>query len=191
MNARRRWLSRVSWMISRARTGRVAPPHATPGPEMSRLGADGRRPLAAASEYLLPARRERDLVVELRRHAVVAAGLLAGCMLFGGARVRHHPRNRPLCLWVIWPKPLELLEVVFYSVCRFCAQRAVWVWAQVWARGRFPSRNGLQRRERRHGGDYDDDSGDRARSKRFRRPPRRGTLCAATIWMVLSVDQDG
>src|SRR5271166_2289307 len=92
---------------------------------------------------------------------------------------------------VIWPKPLELLEVVFYSVCRFCAQRAVWVWAQVWARGRFPSRNGLQRRERRHGGDYDDDSGDRARSKRFRRPPRRGTLCAATIWMVLSVDQDG
>src|SRR5208283_4652051 len=86
MNARRRWLSRVSWMISRARTGRVAPPHATPGPEMSRLGADGRRPLAAASEYLLPARRERDLVVELRRHAVVAAGLLAGCMLFGGAR---------------------------------------------------------------------------------------------------------
>ena|SRR5208283_3332144 len=28
-------------------------------------------------------------------------------------------------LWVIWPKTLELLEVAFYSVCRFCAQRAV------------------------------------------------------------------
>ena len=43
--ARRRRLSRVSWMISRARTHRVTPPHATPGPEMARLGTDGRQPL--------------------------------------------------------------------------------------------------------------------------------------------------
>src|SRR5271166_5600656 len=42
---------------------------------------------AAAFERLLPARREWDLVVERRRHAVVTAGLLARCMLFGGARV--------------------------------------------------------------------------------------------------------
>src|SRR5271165_3039815 len=36
---------------------------------------------------LLPARREWDLAVELRRHAVIAAGLLARGVLFGGARV--------------------------------------------------------------------------------------------------------
>src|SRR5271165_7305501 len=52
----------------------------------------------AAFAHLLPARPERDLVVELRRHAVVATCLLTYCMLFGGARVRHHPRSWPLCL---------------------------------------------------------------------------------------------
>src|SRR5271165_3189960 len=41
----------------------------------------------AAFAHLLPARPERDLVVELRRHAVVATCLLTFCMLFGGARV--------------------------------------------------------------------------------------------------------
>src|SRR5208283_319932 len=34
----------------------------------------------------LGARRERDLVVEFRRHTLVAARLIARCMLFGGAR---------------------------------------------------------------------------------------------------------
>src|SRR5208283_3477360 len=72
----------------------------------------------AAFAHLLPARPERDLVVELRRHAVVATCLLTFCMLFGGARVRRDPHNPPLCLWMRLPKPLGFLELVFSLVCR-------------------------------------------------------------------------
>src|SRR5271166_4221487 len=79
----------------------------------------------AAFAHLLPARPERDLVVELRRHAVVATCLLTFCMLFGGARVRHHPRDWPLCLWVLWTKPLEYRGLMFSAAAVVRAQRAV------------------------------------------------------------------
>src|SRR5271165_1783820 len=89
-------MCRVSWMISRARTSRAGSPHAGPEPEIRQFRADRGGRWTAAFAHLLPARPERDLVVELWRHAVVATRLLTFCMLFGGARVRHHPRDWPL-----------------------------------------------------------------------------------------------
>ena len=93
-NARRRSLYRVSWMISRARAARR---HRTPVQDRKcgGLAQTGGGRWAAAFERLLPARRERDLIAELLRHAIVATGLLTRCMLFGGARVLLWPPVDP------------------------------------------------------------------------------------------------
>src|SRR5271165_3476880 len=84
-NACRRSLCRVSWMISRARAARRHRSRVQDR-KCGDLAQTGGGRWLAAFERLLPARRERDLIAELRRHAIVATGLLTRCMLFGGAR---------------------------------------------------------------------------------------------------------